>query len=88
MLKKFLIQPFLVGNGKKSLAMILPSEVVKLLRIDPLSIFLLLKVKGTNELQLKIIREEYLNKEDETENMIPAEKFTRLSQQVSNSKGG
>ncbi len=75
------IQPYRVGKGKKSLAMILPSDVVKLLKIDPLSIILLLKVNGMDSLQLKIIREEDLVKKDEL-NMIPAEKFPRLSQQV------
>ncbi len=76
------IQPYLVGKGKKSLAMILPSEVVKSLKLDPLSIILLLKVNGTDNLQLQIIREEDLVKKSE-QNMIPAEKFQRLSQQVS-----
>lgn len=75
------IQPYLVGKGKKSLAMILPSEVVKSLKIDPLSIILLLKVRGIDDLQLTIIREEDLVKKD-TEKIIPAEKFPRLSQQV------
>jgi hypothetical protein len=68
------IQPYLVGKGKKSLAMILPSEVVKSLKIDPLSIILLLKVNGIDDIQLRIIREEDLVKKD-TENMILLKSF-------------
>lgn len=84
----YIIQPYSIGKGKKSLAMILPSKVVKSLKIDPLSIFLLLNVKGVDDIQLKIIRKEDLDKKNTTENiMIPAEKFPRLSQQISLPKG-
>jgi hypothetical protein len=55
--------------------MILPSEIVKTLQIDPLTILLLLKVKGIDEIQLKIIREEDLAKKD-TENRLSAEKVS------------
>jgi hypothetical protein len=61
---KYLITPYGVGKDKKSLAMVLPSEVVKTLGINPQSIFLLLKVNGTNDLQLQIIREEDLAKKE------------------------
>jgi hypothetical protein len=73
--QKYLIQPYKVGKHKKSLAMILPSEIVKTLQIDPLTILLLLKVKGIDEIQLKIIREEDLAKKD-TENRLSAEKVS------------
>ncbi len=82
MKNQFLLKPYSVGKNKKSLAMIVPSPVVKALGIDPLTIFLLLSVNGSNDLQLKIIREEDLAKK-ETKSMMPAEKFTRLNQQVS-----
>jgi hypothetical protein len=62
--------------------MILPSEVVKTIKFNPLTMLLFLKVNGMDELQLKIIREEDLIKK-ETEDTIPAEKFPRLGQQVS-----
>ena len=55
---RYTIQPYGVGKGKKSLAMVLPSEVVKSLKINSLSVFLLLQVKGVDNLELKIIREE------------------------------
>jgi hypothetical protein len=79
---QFIIQPYQVGKNKRSLAMILPSAVVKALNIDPLAIFLFLKVDGSDDLQLKIIREKDLVKKD-TKNTISADKFTRLTQQVS-----
>ena len=68
---KYLITPYGVGKDKKSLAMVLPVEVVKALEIDPQSIFLLLEVKGNDELQLQIIRESDLVKREETEKAIP-----------------
>ncbi len=79
---QFIIKPYSVGKGGRSLAVILPSPVVKALDIDPLSIFLLLSVNGSDDLQLKIIREGDLAKKD-TKSTIPTEKFTRLTQQVS-----
>lgn len=79
---QFIIQPYQVGKDKRSLAMILPSAVVKALNIDPLAIFLFLKVDGSDDLQLKIIREKDLVKKD-TESTISADKFTRLTQQLS-----
>ncbi len=68
--------------------MIIPSELVKCLGIDPLSIFLLLKVKGKDNLQLNILREEDLEKK-ESENMTPVNKsLPDRSQQVSPSTTG
>ncbi|HEY6536460.1 MAG TPA: hypothetical protein VIY08_11790 [Candidatus Nitrosocosmicus sp.] len=80
--KQYLIQPYSVGKDKKSLAMVLPSGIVKSLRINPMAAFLLLQVKGADNIELKIIREEDLIKK-ETESMMPVEKFTRLAQQES-----
>lgn len=79
----YLIRPYQVGKDKRSLAMVLPSDIVKALGIDPLSIFLLLKVKGIDDLQIQIIREEDLVKKDR--DIIPAEKVPRLAQQASSS---
>jgi hypothetical protein len=61
---KYLITPYAVGKDKKSLAMVLPVEVVKALEINPQSIFLLLNVRGKDDLQLQIIREEDLAKKE------------------------
>jgi len=61
---KYLVTPYGVGKDKKSLAIVVPSEVVKTLEIDPQTIFLLLEVKGKDELQLQIIRESDLEKKE------------------------
>jgi hypothetical protein len=83
MYNRYIIQPYCVGKDKRSLAMVLPYEVVKSLKIDPLSTFLLLQVRGIDDLRLKIIREEDLEKKD-NEGMIPVNKrFLGSSQQVS-----
>jgi hypothetical protein len=60
-----------VGKDKKSLAMVLPVEIVKALEINPQSVFLLLEVKGKDELQLQIIRESDLVKREEIGKAIP-----------------
>ena len=75
MQKQYLITPYTVGKDKKSLAMVLPSKVVKTLDINPQTIFLLLKVRGRDDLQLQIIREEDLVKK-ETGKKISAEKVS------------
>jgi hypothetical protein len=61
---KYLITPYAVGKDKKSLTMVLPAEVVKTLGINPHSIFLLLNVRGKDDLQFQIIREEDLIKKE------------------------
>ena len=60
-----------MGKDKKSLAMVLPVEIVKALEINPQSVFLLLEVKGKDELQLQIIRESDLVKREEIGKAIP-----------------
>ena len=60
----------------------LPSEVVKSLHVNPLSVFLLLRTNGLDEINLKIIREEDLTKKD-MEKTIPAGKVSLPSQQES-----
>ncbi|HXT82904.1 MAG TPA: hypothetical protein VN704_00900 [Verrucomicrobiae bacterium] len=62
MKEQHLIQPYRVGKNKKSLAVIIPSEFVKLFEIDPSTVLLLLKAQGYDEIQLKIIREDLINK--------------------------
>jgi hypothetical protein len=57
--------------------MVLPSEIVKSLRINPQAAFLLLKVNESDVIELKIIREEDLAKK-----IIPVEKAPRLAQQA------
>jgi len=85
LLRQYVIQPYSVGKDKRSLAMVIPSEIVKLLKIDPLSIFLLLKVSGKDKFSIKILREEDLAKK-ETEMMIPVVNSSQAtSQQVSSS---
>ena len=56
--KQYYVQPYLVGKDKRSLAMILPAELVKSLNIDPSAILILLKVMGNDELKLIIVRQE------------------------------
>ena len=50
-------QPYRVGKHKRSLAMILPTEIVKALDIDPQTVLLLLRVKDINNIYIKIIRQ-------------------------------
>ena len=57
---QYVIQPYAVGKDKRSVAMILPAKVVKALKINPQSIFLLLQINNDNDLRIKIIREEDL----------------------------
>jgi hypothetical protein len=73
---QYLIQPYRVGKHKRSLAMILPTEMVRALDIDPQTVLLLLKVNGIDEIYLKLIREEDLAKKD----TISANKFTGVDQ--------
>jgi hypothetical protein len=80
---QYLIQPYWVGKHKRSLAMILPIGMVKALDINPQTVLLLLKVKGIDDIYLKIIRQEDLA-EKNTENTIPsANKVMQPSQQAS-----
>jgi hypothetical protein len=78
---KYLINPYAVGKDKKSLAMVLPVEVVKGLEINPQSVFLLLEVKGKDKLQLQIIRESDLVKK-EVDVIKPVDDSCHLDQQV------
>ena len=61
---KYLIKPYTVGKDKKSLIMVMPSKIIKSLKINPQSVFFLLKVTGMDTIHLHIIREEDLVKED------------------------
>ena len=60
----YLIQPYAVGKTKRSLAMVLPTEMVKALEIDPQAIFLSLKVIGVDSIHLQIIRQSDLERKD------------------------
>lgn len=71
-----------MGKDKRSLAMVLPSELIRSLNIDPLTILFLLKVEGHDELQLRIVRQEHLEKK-EMENVVPADNDPNPTQQVS-----
>ena len=44
--------------------MVIPSEIVKTLEINPQFVFLLLKIRGKDDVQLKIIKEADLEKKD------------------------
>ncbi|MER5174861.1 MAG: hypothetical protein ABJB76_03820 [Candidatus Nitrosocosmicus sp.] len=55
--------------------MVLPAKIIKALDIDPLNIFLLLKVKGMDDLQIQIIREEGLTRK-KIEDMATTNKFS------------
>jgi len=80
----FIVRPFRVGRDKKSLSIVIPSEIVKSLHVNPLSVFLLLRTNGLDEINLKIIREEDLTKKD-IGNVLPADKVLQPSQQSSSS---
>src|SRR3954470_19070993 len=60
---KYLIKPYTVGKDKKSLIMVMPSKIIKSLKINPQSVFFLLKVMGVDAIHLHVIREEDLVKE-------------------------
>ncbi len=64
LINQYVIQPYAVGREKRSLAMILSSEIVKSYNIDPRTAFLILQVNGIDDLRLKIIREEDLIKKE------------------------
>ena len=76
----YLIHPYAVGRDKKSLAMVLPSQIVKSLGINPQSVFLLLKVKSADILQIQIIQESDLAKKEEYDD-ISVDKVSQSSQQ-------
>jgi len=80
--QQYLIQPYWVGKHKSSLAMILPTGMVRALDIDPQAVLLLLRVKDINGIYIKIIRQEDLA-EKNSENTIPADNVLQPSQQVS-----
>lgn len=65
--KQYYIKPYLVGTEKRSLALILPSKLVKELNINPLTALFLLKVTGSDQLQLIVVRQEYLERIDATD---------------------
>ncbi len=58
------VQPYAFGTDKRSLAMIISYELFKSLIIGPLTILFLLKVAIHNELHLKIIRQDDLERKD------------------------
>ena len=62
--KIYLIHPYAVGKDKKRLAMVIPSELVKALEINPQVIFLSLKVIGVDSIHLQIIRQSDLERKD------------------------
>ena len=79
----FIVRPFKIGKDKKSLSIVLPSKVVKSLHVNPLSVFLLLRTNGLDEINLKIIREEYLTKKDIEKIILPVDSVSQSSQQNS-----
>ena len=74
--KIYLIHPYAVGKDKKSLAMVIPSELVKALEINPQAIFLSLKVIGVDSIHLQIIRQSDLERKD-IENNLPLVKVSQ-----------
>lgn len=78
----FIVKPYRVGKDRKSLAMILPADVVKLLKINPLAIFLLLTIRGSNEIQLRIIRQEKLEIINENNVKSVDQSFAAVDQQT------
>lgn len=82
MLKNYFIRPYGVGKERRSLAMILPSEIVKTFELDSAALIFLVRAVDYNHLQITIIREKDIIQEN-NQTMIPAEKFEGLDQQVS-----
>ena len=72
MSESFIIKPYKIGSNRRTLGMTIPAKVVKALEINPLSEYLLLKVDGKDDLQLKVLRKEDLDKEEGTGKAIPA----------------
>jgi len=64
MTEPYIRKPYKIGSNRKSLGFVLPAPVVKSLEIDPLSDYLLLKVSGKDNLQLKVLRKEDLDKKE------------------------
>ena len=82
--RNYIIQPYYVGNKeKKSLAIVIPAQIVKEYDFNPLSTVFHLKVnEQTNELYLKKI-DTYETEHNETtidtnKFLIPADKVSRL----------
>jgi hypothetical protein len=79
--EQYIIQPYRVGKERRSVAMIVPSKVVKTLKIDPATNLVLLKIRAPDGLELKILREDQLIGKEEKK-VMPVEKFPRLDQQA------
>ena len=75
----YFIHPYGVGKDGKSMAMIIPSAVIKSTKFDPETMFFMLKVSGPNSLQLEIISEKNIV----SQNKMSAQKFTTLPEQTS-----
>jgi hypothetical protein len=77
--QQHIIELFRTGKNQSSTGLILPSQIVKKLGINPLTEFLLLKVMEDGDLWLRIINKERLL-EVNKKNRKSTEKFPRLSQ--------
>lgn len=62
--KQYFVHPYPVGTDKRSMAMVLPFELVKSLNINTSTMFFLLKVRSNDELQLRIIRQKGMERKD------------------------
>lgn len=51
-----MIHPYHVGTGKSSTAIVLPSELVKSLNIDPSDTYVMISQNGSDELKIKVIK--------------------------------
>ena len=60
--KRFLIQPYNVGKDKKSLAIVIPCQIVKKYNLNSSSIFFMQEEEQTNSLLLRTIDEIESNK--------------------------
>lgn len=71
---KYFTHPYYVGANKRSQAIVLPSQLVKLLEINPLDTYVLLSQYGSKELHLEVIKVErltnkYVKKSVSSENL-------------------
>lgn len=85
---RHLVKPYSVGKDGKSTSVILPHELVKSMKINPKTTFLLLKTTGIDEIQLRILREENLFVENNSINKtVDSDSFAAKDQHVGIAKG-
>ena len=78
---RYLDQQYSVGNEKRSIAMMIPSPILKTPAINPKEVLLYPWVKVPNNLVVRILGIKG-SEIEEIHKRLPAEKFPRLDQQA------